>query len=181
MGFSDLPYLTDRKASAMPKPQKGSARLERTTNRAKWEKEEAANKKAAKGRDKQCRLPFCPWCLEHRRRGRTILLHGAHVLAAKGMGGDPSLIRSQVDQLMALCGPAHMAQEHGEIDVEPLTDKGTDDACAFYLVRDVIDRQTDDVKTERVLWAREKAVGVPDSAGPLTREFTPLRRAKVQD
>lgn len=151
--------------------------MARQVTRAAIEKAEEKNKAAAKKRDgSRCRLPFCPWCQAFKQQ----LLHGAHVIAAKGAGGDPALDVSQRHHLMALCALSHASQEPHEWGVTPLTAALTDGPCEFYIARDVYDTETQRYRTEHVLWAREIAIGKLDSAAPYTT-WDPLRRQKVQD
>lgn len=178
MGLADLPTLADdpRSGKAQPKPQKGADRLDRAETRRGIVTGERKNKNIARSRDKKCRFPHCPWC----REIKAMVPQAAHVFHAKGIGGDPTLVRSQPEDLMLLCPPSHGAQERGEIDVEAMTTAGSDDVCAFYVVRDVYDRETGRYSSERVLWDRELSRGVPEHDAPLTK-FDPIRRQKVQD
>lgn len=146
-----------------PKPAKGAAAMERKERRRGVEDAEEANKAEVRKRDKKCRLPHCPYC----KRYKGLTLHCAHVIAAKGYGGDSTLIRSQPNQMMQLCSLAHGAQEQHVWDVVPLTDRGTDEICDFYLVEDVYDPETSAYSTRRLLWAREVAIGLPQHPQPL--------------
>jgi hypothetical protein len=160
-----------------PRPVKGASRLKTAETRRDTKRDLDKNKAESKVRDqRRCRLPHCPWCKEI----KGMVNQSAHVIQAAGMGGDSTLIRSQVNQLLTMCPPSHAAQERGEIDVVPLTDQGTNEACAFYLVRDVYDKDTGRYSSERSLWDSEVARGVPAHAKPLVA-FDLTRRTKVQD
>jgi hypothetical protein len=172
--FDSLPPLAEQGRCAKPKPARGTAKLERQMNRADIDKQEDKNKAVAKKRDGKCRLPFCPWCAVFEKQVHA----GAHVLHAKGMGGDPSLSVSQPEHLMRLCHLSHMAQENHDWAVEPLTDRGTDGPCEFYIMHDVFDRETGNFSTLRLLWARETAVGVVDLPHPRVKGWQPIRRTK---
>lgn len=164
------------KPGALDKPARGTAKLARQHDRGELEKKLDLNGRIAKKRDGTCRLPFCPWCkaFEHQ------VHDAAHVLEAKGMGGDPTLEVSQPEDLMRLCRLAHRSQEKHEWGVAPLTTAKTNGVCAFYLVLDVYDPETSAYHTEHVPWAREKAIGQPESQAPLTA-WNPIRRLREQD
>lgn len=165
-----------RAVGPIAKPMKGADKLERQESRAEIDKKEEKNKAIAKKKDGKCRLPFCPWCAAFDNQVHD----GAHVLGAKGMGGDPSLEVSQPEHLMRLCRLSHASQEKHEWAVEPLTELGTRGVCEFYIVQDVYDLETQKFTATRVLWAREKAIGQPDAAAPYAK-WDPIRRMKVQD
>lgn len=167
-----------RARGPIAKPAKGDFKLDRKTTRAGITKQEEAHKARAKKRDGKCRLPFCPWCRAF--KDTPMADQAAHVLRAKGMGGDPSLEVSQPEDLMRLDPFAHAAQERHEWAVEPLTEHGTNGPCEFYLCVDVWNQATAQRTTERVLWARESRIGVPDSDKPYTT-WQPIRAAKEQD
>lgn len=162
------------------KPEKGSGMIDRNERRRARTRAEAKDKAEARARDahcpNRCRLPFCPYC--GLAKGQVSQV--AHVEQAKGMGGDPQNFRSDASGLMLLCPLAHMAQERHEWTVEPLTTEGTNGPCAFYLLEDVYDKQSGDFSTRRLLWARERSIGVPEHAAPLVR-FKPPRRTTEQD
>lgn len=160
----------------MWKPVKGTATIERRERRKSVVAKEDEFKAEVRKRDKKCRLPHCPYC----KRYKDLVPQAAHVIQAKGHGGDPTLIRSQPNQMMLLDPLAHGAQERHEFDVEPLTTDGTNGICAFYLCEDVYDQATGDFHRERLLWDREVAIGVPEHKHPLVR-FKRLRRDKEPD
>lgn len=177
MGILDrLPTVADMGRCAQPKPERGSAKLARQTSRGDVEKKIDANGRIAKKRDGKCRLPFCPWCAAFKEQVND----AAHVIAAKGMGGDPSLDVSQPEDLMRLCRLSHRSQEKHEWGVQPLTTAGTNGLCEFYLVLDVYDPETSAYRTEHVIWAREKAIGQADSDKPYA-EWNPIRRMRHVD
>lgn len=83
----------------------------------------------AKARDGyRCRWPHC----EYTRV--TDVIEAAHIAAA-GMGGDPKLVRTTRDNLVAVCDMHHRRapqnMHNGGLKVEPLTTDGTDGPCAF--------------------------------------------------
>lgn len=159
-----------------PKPAKGTYLIERKERRKAVVKEEEANKAIVRSRDKKCRFPYCPNC----RRYKGLINQVAHVVQPKGQGGDPSGIRSTPDRMMYLDPITHAAQERHEIDVVPLTALGTNGICEFYLVEDVFDHETGTFSTARLLWAREKAIGVPEHQFPLVKH-RPVRRPQEAD
>jgi hypothetical protein len=133
--------------SPQPKPIKGSARLERLERRKAVEAEEDANKAQVRRRDQRCRWPHCAFC----KRYKNLIPQVAHVVRAKGMGGDPTLVRSQPQHMMLLDPLTHGEQEAHKRDVVPLTDQGTDGPCAFFLI---------DECGERTLVAEETSIGI---------------------
>lgn len=159
------------------KPEKGSDLIDRKERRRSRVRTEEANKAIARKRDGKCRLPFCPYCAEYGKTQGPDQI--AHVIEAKGHGGDPEGIRSTPDKLMRLCPLAHAAQEPHDWIVEPLTDHGTDGPCSFYLVEDVINASTGRIESARLLWAREREIGIPDSAEPLVRRRVIRKRTEV--
>jgi hypothetical protein len=131
--------------SPQPKPNV-PLRLARHQRRLAHDQALDASILTAKRRDgHQCRWPRC----EFRRVVQPI--DGAQFFEAKGMGGDPSLVRSSPDLLMALCRMHHDLQEHGELKVEPLTDAMADGPCAFWSQR---------FNEPRYLVAQERAIGL---------------------
>jgi hypothetical protein len=153
-----------------PKPPKGTAKMLRAEHRRDVEKKEDEYKAVARERDRAacpqtrgCRFPHCPFCARY----KNLVPQAAHVFKAKGMGGDPQLVRTAADLLMLLCPFIHGRQERGEIDVEPLTSLGTAGPCIFYLVQDVYDQESGRYGSERVEWDRESAIGVPANGAPL--------------
>lgn len=177
--WRSLPTLADAPRRATAKPAKGTALIERKERRRDRRQSEADQKAEARTRDSaRCRLPHCPYCQEY---GKSQLVpQVAHVIQAKGQGGDPEGIRSTADKLMVLDPLAHAAQERHEWDVEPLTEKGTNGVCAFYLLEDVYDKDTGTFSTVRLLWARETAIHVPEHPLPLVKR-KPIRQKRERD
>lgn len=117
-----------------PKPSTPYA-LERHDRKTKRKQADNDVKQAAKFRDgNRCRWPHC----EYRHIPQVI--DAAHVLQAAGMGGDPLLIRTTRDALMAICRLHHrtgvQSLHSTDLRVEPMTGEGTDGPCQF-LRRDV--------------------------------------------
>ena len=79
-----------------------------------------------------CRWPGCGFWKQGYR------VHGVHLEDA-GMGGDPTLIRTQRQTMIRLCARHHQGPwsiHSKDLRVVPLTEKGTDGPCAFE-VRDL--------------------------------------------
>lgn len=160
-----------------PKPVKGTQAMDRRDRRKGIVKAEDTNKEAARIRDgRRCRMPHCPIC----RQYRTLVPQVAHVFQAKGMGGDPTLVRSQVGLLMVLDPVIHGMQERGEVDIVPLhAELGTAGPCEFYLVEDVYDPETSAYSSRRLLWEWETDVQQPANPAPLTGWKPPRRTVEV--
>ena len=110
---------------------------------------EDAIKDQVRARDKRCRYPFCPMC----RAYKNLPLEAAHVLQAKGMGGDKRLVRSQRHHLMLLDVETHRRQERHAIVIVPVdAHLGTDGPCEFW---------AEDERGQLYLVARELAPGGP--------------------
>ena len=90
---------------------------------------EDAYKAIARRRDGRCRWPHCELC----RRYKKLPLDVAHVLQAKGMSGDRTLVRSHDQRLMLLDRITHGHQENHDKVVVALTDEGTAGPCEFWL------------------------------------------------
>ncbi len=171
------PHLSADELQRLQKPAKGTALMDRQERRrSRASREDAAKQEARKRDSSRCRLPHCPYCKEYGHR--NLVPQVAHVIAAKGHGGDPEGIRSTADKLMVLDPLAHAAQERHEWDVVPLTGTGTNGLCEFYLIEDVYDPQTGNFSTLRLLWAREKAIGVPEHPAPLVRRKVSRKRVE---
>lgn len=91
---------------------------------------EDAEKDKVRALDKRCRWPRCENCRKHQH----VALHVAHVVQAKGIGGDHGT-RSTADQMMLLDAITHSEQEKHRKDVRPLTSAGTRGACEFWVKR----------------------------------------------
>ena len=143
MTVSDLFY----RPGGIPKPAKGSALVERRTNQKATKAYEEAEKAKVRARDRQCRWPHCANCRTLKPR-----LEVAHRIA-KGMGGDHG-IKSSADQMILLDFLTHQGadglEQHGR-KIEPLTDRGTDGPCSFWLADGV---------GGWILVAEETAIGV---------------------
>ena len=119
--FDHLESLVGQPRRAQPKPQKGTAILERRKTRAQIVAHEKEQKAKVVTRDgsKTCRL--VPGCQE-REKFETAHVHD------KGMGGDRG-IRSTADQMVRACFFHHQggwSLHSGDLRVELLTDAGTD-------------------------------------------------------
>lgn len=114
-----------------PKPDVPLA-LERHARKLERQQAADAVKAAAKRRDGyRCRWPHCEYHAV--TQGRVI--DAAHLQAA-GSGGDPALVRTTRDNLIALCRLHHRTApenlHNAKLKIEPLTPEGTDGPCAFY-------------------------------------------------
>lgn len=131
---------------AVPKLKDGVPyRLVRKAAKDKTAREDDATKAAARRRDShRCRWPRC----EYRRVSQPI--DPAHVFQAKGMGGDPTLVRSERKHYLLLCRMHHDAQEKHDLEVKALTPDLADGACAFF----------ETPRNVRILVGRETSPGV---------------------
>jgi hypothetical protein len=109
-------------AGPLPKPQRGSWKLEREQRKSGNDAEELAAKKAAKAQDGRCR-----WPERHKCRGG---LEGAHVID-KSRGG-----ANAPENILTLCAWIHRSGPESihskDLAVQPLTKLGTRGPCAFY-------------------------------------------------
>ena len=133
---------------ACPKPQKGTALIERRTRRKAIEAYEDREKQIVRRRDRVCRWPRCENCRCFKPR-----LEVAH-LSAKGAGGDHGQKSSAdamilLDMLTHQGGPSSLEQ-HGR-RIEPLTTAGTSGPCEFWAL---------DEKGAWYLVARERSIGI---------------------
>lgn len=111
----------------LKKPAKGTALLERRSNRAKAKTFEASEKAKVRKRDRGCRWPGCD-CRKQNIRTEVAHLH------AKGSGGDHG-VRSTADQMIELCVLRHQGSpslHSGDLKIEPQTAVGTDGPCDFF-------------------------------------------------
>lgn len=135
---------------ALQKPRRGSLALEREERSAVRLAKEDAAKWAAKARD----FHRCRWPEAHKCKG---FLEGAH-LVPKGMGGDPSLLRTSRAGIVTLCAWIHRrgpeTLEHHELKIEPETPAGADGPLSFWRRRDEAGSST------YHLVARERSIGV---------------------
>lgn len=120
--------LTPEQVAKLAKPIKGQAWLDKKQRRAEHEAAEDKIMRAAKVRDgNKCRFPNC----EHMPKKPRI--ECAHVVQHRGIGGNPALDRTVQHKLMALCFIHHgLFDRQRSIEIEPLTERGTDGPCAFY-------------------------------------------------
>ena len=120
--------------ASLQKPAKGTKTREHRAKSRQNREAERELKRQSKERDSQkCRWPSC-YC----QFKASPILESAH-LTHKGMGGDPKLIRTTVDSLITLCHDKHrgvVSLDSGDLDIRPITDKGTSGPCEFY-VKDV--------------------------------------------
>ncbi len=123
------------------KPAKGSALIARKTKRKAIEADEDRHKAIVRKRDRICRWPHCKNCRSFKPR-----LEVAHVVRAKGMGGDHGTV-SEPKDMMLLDFITHGEQEQHRRDVIPIqAELGTDGPCEFWM---------EDEAGEMVLVARE--------------------------
>lgn len=109
-----------------PKPARGSFLIERRKRRKVVVAAEEAAKQETRTRDGRCRWPHCENCRLWKPRFEV-----AHVIRAKGMGGDHGTVSTR-DKLMVLDFITHGEEEKNEREVRPLTDRGTDGPCEFW-------------------------------------------------
>jgi hypothetical protein len=120
MANPDLPV------GALAKQPKGSRWMELRDKRKGLVKAEDAAKAEVRKRDRICRWPHCQNCRRYKPAFEV-----AHVVRAKGMGGDHGTV-STPDKMMLLDRITHGEQERNTRDVRPLTDAGTDGPCEFW-------------------------------------------------
>src|SRR5262245_30887310 len=134
----------DLEFGALMKPEAGAYDQERKKTRNARKADEQKAMRAALVRDsRSCRWFDC-------RTG--LVVEPAHRFH-RGMGGNPAGDRTKRDSVIALCKRHHRQWDHGQIDVDPVTDKGFDDRVAFYV------RQGD----EWIHVATEKRIGVSET------------------
>lgn len=111
---------------SFPKPARGSHWLEGRKRRADQKAAEESLMRAARLRDgDKCRWPSCEFAPKKPRREVAHLTH-------RGIGGNPALDRTQRDKLITLCFIHHGLFDAAELDIEPMTSRGTDGAVCFY-------------------------------------------------
>jgi hypothetical protein len=125
----------------IPKPSRTERKLRKQQARREVEKYERDNKAKAKRRDGgRCRFPMCG-C--GRLKLRLESSHQEH----KGMGGDPSMLRSETSNLITLCVHRHqdgaISRSKGTLEARPLSDAGCDGLVAWWVdlewARDTLD------------------------------------------
>lgn len=103
---------------AIPKPDRGTAALERRQKRLLRARHERAVMDDCKRRDRyRCRFPGCTY--------HDLVVHACH-LEHRGMGGNPTGDRTIRQKLITLCAYHHGELDRGRLMVTPLTEKGTD-------------------------------------------------------
>lgn len=130
--------------NAPAKPLRGEYDLARKARRQDVVSHERKEMQAALDRDgRKCRWPRCPF----RNKLKADPAHLQH----RGMGGNPRKDRTTRDSVIALCRRHHDLFDRGELEIEPLTAKGTDGPCEF--------AARDESGTPRLV-ALEKYIGV---------------------
>ena len=120
--MSEPPY-------GFPKPAKGTAYLASKERRADRRDAEQREMHAALVRDKrQCRIPGCTG----KFRGLELAKDAAHIFRHRGMGGNPALDRTHRSDIACLCRRCHAMLDGGLLEIQPITDAGTDGALAFF-------------------------------------------------
>lgn len=145
-----------RHVGPIPKPSASKRKADKLKARATVRQRERDNKKAAKKRDGYvCRFPLCG-C-----RRLQLVVESSHYRMHKGMGGDCTGGRSNVEDLITVCPHRHregrIAIDKGTLRVEPLTERGACGPVAWWF-------DAAAYRGERgqdwVLLAREERVGV---------------------
>jgi hypothetical protein len=155
---------------ALPKPARGTARLERRERRQEARTKEDKEKAAARRRDGRCRFPLCG-C---KRFGYA--LHVSHFVHHKGIGGDPSGERSDRRWLIQLCIARHLgnkiAIDRGTLDCRPVVPElGAEGPVAWYVDAAAIGRIELEDDYGWYLLATENAVGQLEPLNPIQREI----------
>lgn len=124
----DLPVFDPNERCAETRPARGEYRLEQKAEKRKHKAaEDAAMAEAVKRDGGKCRWPGCHY--------KALKVCAAH-LEHRGMGGNPSLDKTQRHKLIAFC-VRHHDQFDGRampfIDVQPMSDQGTDGLCSYYV------------------------------------------------
>lgn len=138
------------------RPAKGTDLIDRRKKRNTIRNDEKKEKALVRARDKQCRWPHCENCRNYKPR-----LEVAH-MEPKGSGGDHG-VRTRADLMILIDFLTHQGSdglERGERFIEPLTDAGTNGACAFYV------KVYSETKPGEWTWhcvGVERSVGVIDS------------------
>lgn len=117
---------------AVPKFPTGETKAEhladvRTKRKtAKQQRQDELRQRDGRG----CRWPGC----DCRKQDRPVI-EAAHVWTARGMGGDPRLLRSDLENQMRLCFAVHRGPRSlhtGHRKVEALTMRRANGPCAFF-------------------------------------------------
>jgi hypothetical protein len=113
------------------KPAKGSGLIARTLSKKARRAFEERQKAIVRKRDQRCRWPRCENCRLYKPR-----LEVAHVVRAKGMGGDHGTV-STPRHLMLLDCLTHAEEERNRRSILPRDAAlGTDGACEFWVEDD---------------------------------------------
>lgn len=136
-----------------PKPERGTARLERLGKKRSRKLAEERAMSAARRRDgHRCRWPRCEFT------GLTLAV--AH-LEHRGMGGNPAGDKTERHKLILLCVRHHDrfdGRAAPDVDIVPVDSRaGTDGPCVFYV-------RGESGRLEHV--ATERWIGVSVSRGP---------------
>lgn len=121
-----MPLRGESVRPPIAKPAKGSRWMELRDKRKRIVSGETDAKKEVRQRDRICRWPKCENCRVYKPHFEV-----AHVVRAKGMGGDHGTV-STPDKLMLLDRITHGEQERNDRDVRPLTSRGTNGPCEFW-------------------------------------------------
>lgn len=125
----------------IPKPSRTARMILKQQARREVEKYERENKAKSKRRDGgRCRFPLCG-C--GRLKLRLESSHQEH----KGMGGDPSMLRSETGNLITLCVHRHqdgrISRSKGTLEARPMSDAGCDGLVSWWVdlewARDTLD------------------------------------------
>lgn len=117
----------DRDYQPIEKPTRGSGWAQHRENRKAINAAEEKVKDDVRRLDKNtCRWPKCENCRSYKPR-----LEAAHVIRAKGMGGDHGTVTT-IHHLMLLDLLTHGEEEQHKREVRALTDEGTRGPCEFW-------------------------------------------------
>ncbi len=129
----------------LQKPERGSGKRERFERRQEARKHERAEMDAAKRRDHgKCRWPGCD---SHIVKLRIDACHERD--SHRGMGGNPDGKRTERAKVITLCLTHHAQYDRFDLDILPVTDKGFDGPCAFYVPHPMEDWRH--IATEKVI------------------------------
>ena len=160
MAFDSVPYETDLtakdRARRLRKPSAGEGWMAAKDRRAALEAHEHREMLAARKRDLAachgCRWPNCEFMAKQPR------LEVSHCFKHRGMGGNPKGDLTEHGLLMLVCFIHHDLIDRGEAEVEALTERGTDDCCAFYKSNAVTGRMEHVATEKRIGVSTERSV-----------------------
>lgn len=136
-----------RQHGDLTKPLPGEARKDRHARRLTTKAHETREMQAALKRDgKKCRVPRCEFAK------LNLIIDPCHE-RHRGMGGNPNGNRTTRQTVIALCRRHHRLYDNGDIAIEPLTHKGFDGPCDFYMLNG----------PERTHYATERLVGISET------------------